>query len=54
MALMLVPVLTPCMRMQVFAGTVNCGEGALVVETSVDAAGSTVARMAALVEQVLF
>ena len=37
--------------MQVFGGTVNCGEGALVVETSVDAAGSAIARMAALVEQ---
>lgn len=40
------------MRVQVFGGTVNCGAGALVVETTVDAAGSTVARMAALVEQV--
>lgn len=37
---------------QVVGGTMNCGSGFLIIETSAVASESTIARMAQMVEQV--
>lgn len=41
-----------CSALQVLGGTVNCGSGSLIIETTALAGNSAVARMAQLVEEV--